>query len=204
MNDKSIKKIRLSEYKFPTQSGEFIGVLKHREMLENKPCLLCYFLSENSKKIILPIWENVHSGRYTPLQTEICFINDVSENTKWKCQYTVSKTENGRSATKFISAYMLNSSVENDLFFAQKFFILLIKRAFPRCFAADLCIEKLSVTEKNFFKCRDKNSNFSYKIDKKNDGNWLITREKINDIKEKNIAITVDYITYDVISKEYI
>lgn len=195
---------KLAEYKFPNASGEFIGVLKYRKKLENKPCLLCYFLSEDNEKIVLPVWENSTTKRYSPVCSSACFLNDICENTKWICKYEVSISANGKTKTKFMSAFMMHNSEESNMFFAEKFYFLLIKKAFPRCFVADLVIEKISFSDDIFFKCKDKNSNYYYEISNDSSRNWKIKRTKLNDTKERDTVISIDNISFDIVSKKYI
>jgi hypothetical protein len=203
-SDEKMNQKQLSEYKFPKESGEFKGTLKYRKKLGNKPCILCYFLSDDNRKIVLPVWENSKTKRYSPINCECCFMNDVAENTKWECKYEVTLTANGNTNTKFLSAFMINNSAENDKFFAEKFFILLIKKAFPRCFCADLLIEKINFCDEILFKSVDKNANYCYEISKNSNGNWQINRKKISDNKEKDTVILIDNISYDIVSRNYI
>jgi hypothetical protein len=133
-----------------------------------------------------------------------CFLTEVTENTKWHCKFEVTKTSNGNTNTKFLSAFLTKNSSENNDFFAKKFFFLMIKKAFPRCFVADLFVENLSFSNEKIFTCRDKNCSFRYEICKELNGNWQIKRTKLNDKKERDAIIIIDNVSFDVVSKNYI
>ena len=197
-------KYKLSDFQFPTESGQFSGTLIDKKLLENKPCLFLYFLSEKKEMIVLPIWKHSKTGHYTPDKSDWDFENDVDIGTKWQCRYTVSKSSNGTQNTRFISASRLFSSEDNERFFAEKFYFLLIKKAFPRCLIADICIEKLSNNDLGQCIFSDKNLNFSYIIAPDDNKNWAIIRRKKGISREKDAVVIINSQTYDIVSKNYI
>ena len=138
---------QLSEYIFPSQSGEFTGTLTYVKRFDNKDCIFCYFITDSGNKLVLPLWLNKSTGRFTPTETNICFNSETDTQTKWQCRYTVTQNKNGKPATKFISAKLIKSSAGNEKSFAKKFMLMLIKKAYPRCLVANLALRKLDPSD---------------------------------------------------------
>ncbi|MBR1421907.1 MAG: hypothetical protein IJ571_00495 [Ruminococcus sp.] len=194
LTEEQASKIRLNEYEFPKNSGSFIGKLKYRKMIPGKPCLMCYFLSDDGKKIVLPVWENDKTGRYTPRDNGFCFAKDVSDDSEWNCEYEIYGNR-----TRFLSATLINSA-ENEAIFAVKFFLMLIKRAFPRQLIANIAVSKFSLSEKVMFVGKDNQTRYTIEL---KTGDYLVTREKSGESKEKNTCVLIHGQTFDSISKTY-
>ena len=194
LTEEQARKIRLNEYEFPKSSGHFRGKLKYRKMISGKPCLMCYFLCDDGKRIVLPVWENEKTGRYVPKDNGFCFVNDVAAGTEWQCEYNVSG-----SRTHFLSAVLLNCP-DNETIYAIKFFKMLIKRAFPRQLIANLAVAKFSLSEKIMFVAVDSQTKYTVEFKA---GDYLVTREKSGESKEKNTCVRIHGQTFDSISKTY-
>lgn len=195
--------INLKEYDFPTHSGTFTGTLMYKKKLDNKECLLCYFLSDNKEKIVLSIWKNNKTGKYSPDKSSICFLNDIGENTKWYCEYAVKKTSAGKNQTLFLSADKVLDLKESEKFFSEKFFILLIKKAFPRTLVANILTQKITLSEEFFYSGYDKSNAICYHVSSDNDGNYCVKRIKNADSKERDTKVIIDKKSFDMILKSY-
>lgn len=195
--------INLNEYVFPTHSGKFIGTLICKKKLENKDCLMCYFLSDDNEKIVLSIWKNNKTGKYSPEKSSVCFMNDIKENTQWDCEYTVKKSSTGKNQTIFLSADKVIDLKEKEKFFSEKFFILLIKKAFPRTLAANIKTKKITLSDEIFYSGFDKSNAIFYYINCDNDGNYSVKRIKQADNKERDTKVIIDRKSFDIISKSY-
>ena len=97
---KGRKEAPLKQYSFPTEKGEFIGILKYRAW-GRKSALLCYFDTDDGKNYVLSAWWN---REYMPRQTQISFADDVVNGTRWRCTFEISK---GGSTTTWLTAEML-------------------------------------------------------------------------------------------------
>ena len=192
---KNDEKIRLNEFVFPKSSGSFKGKLKYRKFASGKPCLMCYFQTETGAKLILPVWENEKTKRYTPKDNGFCFRNDVTNGSDWYCEYEVTSSHKAQ----FVKASLLTSK-NNETIYAVKFFLMLIKRAFPRQLIANIAVSKFSLSEKVIFIGTD--CQIEYKIEIEG-GDYAVTRRKKEDSKEKSTCILIDGKSFDSISKTY-
>ena len=189
----------LSEFKFPTESGEFTGTLTYIKEIENKDFILCFFLSDKNEKIALPLWKSEKTNRFTPSETNICFRNEVDLQTVWHCKFTVSKTKSGGNSTKFLSAEMIKNADKNENFYAKNFFILLIKKAFPRTLSANLSLKKLCFSDEKICIFEDESYRSLFEICKNGAGNWLVTKRKSSVGNEKDTTVCIDVKSYDII-----
>lgn len=83
----------LDDYSYPKNTGEFIGTLAFRCWHKNKPMLLCYFDTDDGRKIVLPVWQQDWGVCYSPSETHINFADEVFDGSRWRCTYH--KKENG-------------------------------------------------------------------------------------------------------------
>ena len=83
----------LEEYRFPEEGGSFTGTLVYRCWHRNKPMLLCYFDTDDGRKMKLAAWWQSWGVSYSPSETHISFTDVVMNGSRWKCTYC--KKENG-------------------------------------------------------------------------------------------------------------
>ena len=83
----------LSGYSYPEDSGEFTGTLAFRCWHKNKPMLLCFFDTDDERKIKLQVWWQSWGTNYSPAEEDINFADGVFDGSRWHCTYT--KKENG-------------------------------------------------------------------------------------------------------------
>lgn len=83
----------LQEYHFPEKSGQFTGTLTYRCWHRSKPMLLCYFDTDDGRKLMLAVWWQSWGVNYSPSETLINFCDEVSNGSRWRCTYR--KKENG-------------------------------------------------------------------------------------------------------------
>ena len=195
LSEEQAKKMRLNEYSFPKNSGSFKGKLKFRRKLQGKPCLMCYFQTDNGAKIVLPVWEDDKTKKYIPKEGGFCFLDEVSNNSDWLCEYIVTKTNH----TRLMKATML-STVDNRTAYAIKFFLMLIKKAFPRQLVANISVTKFSLSDKILFSGTD--GQIEYLVEA-HGGDYILTRNKTGENKEKDVCILIDGKSFDIISKTY-
>ena len=82
----------LLTYNYPHESGSFTGTLVYRTWDRRYPCLLCYFNTDDGKRIVLKVWQKSGSdAEYSPRYSTINFADEVTEGTVWHCEYKTSK-----------------------------------------------------------------------------------------------------------------
>lgn len=77
----------LSEYRIPTEDGEFTGTLAFRCWHRNKPMLLCCFDADDGRKVMLQAWWQSWGVNYSPKETLINFADEVLNGSRWRCTY---------------------------------------------------------------------------------------------------------------------
>ena len=193
---------KLNEYLFPEESGTFIGTLEHKTYKSDRKCLMCYFRTDDSRKIVLPIWEDSKTSKYTTQNNkETCFLNDVQEGSRWKCEYEVVKD---KGYTRFLNAIMITKSkveVDNN-YYIKSFFLMLIKRAFPRQLIANIEFVRLNATSEKEL-CALKDNRITYRIYRQGN-DYCIYRDRYGETKEKTAKVLVDGASFDVISKLFV
>ena len=78
----------LGIYQFPTGEGSFIGTLAYRRWHKKRPCLMCYFDTDNGEHFMLMAWNN---DNYRPRKSDMSFADDVENGSRWKCEFTTAK-----------------------------------------------------------------------------------------------------------------
>ena len=81
------------DYTYPPDSGEFTGTLSFRCWHRNKPMLLCFFDTDDGRKIKLQVWFQTWGVCYSPAETHINFADEVFDGSRWHCVYE--KKDNG-------------------------------------------------------------------------------------------------------------
>jgi len=77
----------LDEYSYPTNSGEFTGILVFRCWHPNNKMLLCYFDTDDGQQLKLPVWWQSWGVNYAPAETHINFVDEVMDGSRWRCVY---------------------------------------------------------------------------------------------------------------------
>lgn len=75
------------DYSYPERAGEFIGTLTFRCWHRNKPMLLCYFDTDDGRKLKLPVWWQSWGVNYSPAESYINFADEVYDDSRWYCAY---------------------------------------------------------------------------------------------------------------------
>lgn len=189
-----------TDYRFPRFSGCFTGKLILKE--KSGKCMMLYFDNLDSKsklsRYVLPVW-STGSDSYELSGVEFA---TLPIDTVCKCSFEIVKTEKGQQ-TKVSSVNIVSTAQSCDLtdVYARQFFIMLIKRAFPRCLTANLVIRKY-LDDNIYLSAWDNSINTCYEVTKKAE-NWQIRRFKTGDKSEKDTIVTIDYRSYDVLTKDY-
>jgi len=75
----------LGRYQFPHEEGSFIGTLAYRAWHPgSKACIICFFDTDNGEYFKLMAWWD---NNYAPRDREVSFADDVSNGSRWKCEY---------------------------------------------------------------------------------------------------------------------
>ena len=74
-------------FEFPTEAGSFTGTLEYRAWHTKKPCLVCYFITDDEVCYKLFAWFN---NDYSPRKSGISFADDVVNGSRWKCEFEIS------------------------------------------------------------------------------------------------------------------
>lgn len=77
----------LDDYSYPTGNSEFTGTLAFRCWHRNEPMLLCYFDTDDGRKLVLPVWNQAWGVSYSPAETHINFADEVSDGSRWRCAF---------------------------------------------------------------------------------------------------------------------
>jgi len=82
------KNAPLGKYQFPPKEGSFTGTLVYRAWHQKSPCLICYFDTDDGEHFMLLAWNN---HNYSPRKSDISFADDVTNGSRWKCEFSVAK-----------------------------------------------------------------------------------------------------------------
>lgn len=196
--------INKNDYVFPRFSGCLTGRLV---LKENKgKFMMLYFDNTDSKskltKYVLLAWAT-GSDTYTVSGVDVA---SLPIDTVCKCGFDISKTEKGQQTKlnyvkKVYSSTISSKGGSSADLYAKQFFLMLIKRAYPRCLIANLAVRKY-LDGSIYLSAWDNSINTCYEVTQKGD-NWQIKRFKSGDNAEKDAVVTVDGKSYDVLTKEY-
>jgi len=78
----------LGKYDFPLENGCFIGTLAYRAWHPKSPCLICFFDTDNDEHYKLMAWWD---KSYCPKKSEISFADNVTNGSRWKCEFERTK-----------------------------------------------------------------------------------------------------------------
>lgn len=189
------------DYPFPRFSGCLTGKLVYKETKDKYMMLYFENMDSNSKltKYVLLAWSTGTGYKVSGVDAA-----ELTIGTVCKCGFDISKTEKGQQTKlnyiKIVSSN--NSSIEKNVEqYAKQFFLMLIKRAYPRCLIANLAIRKF-LDGSIYLSAWDNSINTCYEVTQKGD-NWQIKRFKSGDNAEKDAVVTVDGKSYDVLTREY-
>ena len=188
-----------NDYHFPKYSGCLTGRLVFKE---NKgKFLMLYFDNTDSKskmtKYVLLAWAT-GTDSYKVSGVEL---NELPIGSVCKCGFDITKTDNGQQ-TKLNYVKFANDSVAAGTEqYAKQFFIMLIKRAYPRCLTANLVVRKF-LADNIYLSACDNSINTCYEVTRQAE-NWQIKRFKTGDKSEKDTIVTIDYRSYDILTKDY-
>lgn len=195
--------INKNDYVFPRFSSCLTGRLVHKE--GNDKFIMLYFDNIDSKsklaRYVLLAWATGNS--YTVSGVDVA---SLPINTVCKCGFEISKTEKGQQ-TKLNYVKKVSSSTtsfkggSSAELYAKQFFLMLIKRAYPRCLIANLAVRKY-LDGSIYLSAWDNSINTCYEVTQKGD-NWQIKRFKSGDNAEKDAIVTIDGKSYDVLTKAY-
>ena len=189
-----------NDYHFPRFSGCLTGRLVFKE--NNDKFIMLYFENTDSKskltKYVLLAWAT-EKDSYKVSGVEFF---SLPIGTVCKCGFDISQTEKGQQ-TKLNYVKVIDTAVvsHDTEYFAKQFFIMLIKRAFPRCMTANLVIRKF-LDDSIYLSAWDNSINTCYEVRKQAE-NWQIKRFKTGDKSEKDTIVTIDYRSYVGLTKDY-